>query len=149
MNGPICVDASFIVTLLVPERFSQAALSLWEEWIAEDASVIAPGLLRYEATSALYRKAFRGLIAWDDMVLALDQFLRLDIEWRDPPSMPKRASELAREFKRPNTYDAFSLALAEILGIRLWTGDEKLFNAVRSRFENIHWLGGAVLSPGG
>jgi predicted nucleic acid-binding protein len=148
MSNRVCVDASFIVTLLVPERFSQAALSLWEEWIAEDASIVAPGLLRYEATSALYRKAFRDLLTWDDTSLALEQLLKLDIEWLDPAGLPKRASELAREFSRPNTYDAFYLALAEMLDIGLWTGDARLFNALRSRFENIHWLGGADLLAG-
>lgn len=148
MSNRVCVDASFIVALLCPELFSQAALSLWEEWIAEDASIVAPGLLRYEATSALYRKAFRDLLTWDDTSLALEQLLKLDIEWLDPAGLPKRASELAREFCRPNTYDAFYLALAEMLDIGLWTGDARLFNALRSRFENIHWLGGADLLAG-
>jgi predicted nucleic acid-binding protein len=73
----------------------------------------------------------------------LSQFLRLDIAWIDPPLLPIRASELAKEFQCPNTGDAFYLAQAEFLGCPLWTADERLYNAVRSRFGLVHWLGEA------
>jgi predicted nucleic acid-binding protein len=137
----VCVDASLIVALLVPEGFSQAALSLWQDWIDKDEVIVAPGLLRYEVTSALYRKSFRGQITQQDSLLALEQFVRLDISYLDPLGQHRRAMELAQIFQRPNTYDAHYLALAEHLGCPLWSGDERLFNAVRQGFENIHWLG--------
>jgi len=137
----VCVDASLVVALLAPERFSQLALSLWEAWVTADYTITAPRLLCYEVTAALYRKAFQGLISWDDEQAILNQFINLDIDWDEPTGLPVRASELARVFQRPNTYDAFYLAQAEILGCPLWTADERLYNAVRGRFSLIHWLG--------
>ncbi len=141
VNSRVCVDASFMVALLIPESFSRSALALWEEWALADVEILAPTLLRYEVTSALYRKALRGLVAWEDSQAALAQFLMLDIEWCDPPVLPARSTELARFFQRSNTYDAFYLALAESLSCFLWTADEKLYNAVQKGFEHIRWIG--------
>jgi len=141
MTFPICVDASFIVALLVPEQFSQVALSFWEEWVQESHEVVAPSLLQFEVTSALYRKTLRGPLAWEDFHLVLQQFLDLDINWTDLPILCIRAAELAHLFQRPNTYDAFYLALAEHLDCPLWTADERFYNAVRSKYRFIHFLG--------
>jgi hypothetical protein len=56
-------------------------------------------LLRYEVNSALYRKAFRALVSFDDSLQAIGQFTRLDINFLDPPGLPRRAAELANLFK--------------------------------------------------
>ena len=78
----VCVDASFMVALLVPESFSLTALARWEEWVLGDVGIIAPALLRYEVISALYRKALRSLITWEDSQAAQTHFLTLDIEFQ-------------------------------------------------------------------
>ncbi len=141
MNSQICVDASLMVSLLVPERFSQAALSLWQEWVLKNCQTVAPLLLRYEVTSALYRKTLQDSVLVEDAHKALEQFLALDIEWVDPPHLPVRAIELAELFKRPNTYDAHYLALAEYLDCPFWTGDKRLYNATKDGFSHIQWVG--------
>jgi predicted nucleic acid-binding protein len=140
-EAKICVDASFMVALLVPESFSHTALKHWEEWIIGDMQIVAPALLWYEVISALYRKALRNLITWEDSQAAQAQFLVLDIAYQEPQGLPLRAVELAKFFQRPNTYDAFYLALAENLDCQLWTADERLFNSVQKNFQNIRWLG--------
>jgi len=141
VESKVCVDASFMVALLVPESFSQNALALWEEWVLGDVEILAPALLRYEVISALYRKGLRGLVTWEDSQAAQAQFLALDIEFQDPPALPIRAVELARFYQRPNTYDAFYLALVEYLDCFLWTADERLYNAVHASFGYIRWVG--------
>ncbi len=141
MTSQVCVDASLVVAMFVPERFSQEALALWREWMVNDWQVVAPMLLRYEFTSAIFRKALSGLITGADSREALVHFLTLDIELTDPPSLPLRAVELAERFQRPNTYDAHYLALAESLGCPFWTGDERLVNAIGASLDNIYWLG--------
>jgi predicted nucleic acid-binding protein len=140
VKSKVCVDASFMVALLIPESFSKAALEFWEEWVLGDIEINAPILLRYEVTSALYRKSFRGLITWEDRQAAQSQFSALDIVWNDPPALPLRAVELARLYQRPNAYDSFYLALGEFLDCLLWTADERLFNAVQKDFGYIHWV---------
>jgi predicted nucleic acid-binding protein len=141
MRSKICVDASLIVALLIPERFSQASLSLLEEWVRDDDQLIAPILLRYEVTSAIYRKSFRVLISVEDARKALEQFLSLDIEYVDPPNLPLLAVDLAAQFHRSNTYDAHYLALAKHQDCAVWTGDQLLYNAVKDGFEKINWIG--------
>ncbi len=141
MKSQVCIDASLMVSLLVSEEHSLAAMALWEKWVEDDSQIIAPLLLRYEVTSALYRKALRGQISREDAFLALRHFLAIDIEWIDTPSLPERATELAEKFHRPNTYDCHYLALSEHLDCEFWTGDERLFNAVKSEFGFVRWVG--------
>lgn len=136
-----CVDASFMVALLMPESFSSAALALWQVWVANDDQPVAPLLMRYEVTSALYRKSLRGQVSVADARAALGHFLALDITWLDLPDLPVRATQLAEQYQCPNTYDAHYLALAEGLNSPLWTADERLYNAVHGGFPLIHWLG--------
>ena len=142
MTSPVCADASLIETLLIPERFSQAALELWREWMVDGWQVVEPMLLRYEVTSAIYRKGKTGLISVPDSREVLKRFLQLDIDFLDPLELPLRATELAEQFQRPNTYDAYYLALAETMNCPFWTGDERLMNAVGAGFDRLHWLGG-------
>jgi predicted nucleic acid-binding protein len=141
MRSKICVDASLMVALFVPERFSKASLALWESWVRDDDQPIAPLLLRYEVSSAIYRKALRNLISVEDAREALGQFLALDIEYVDPAVLPLLATDLAAQFERPNTYDAHYLALAKHQDCAVWTGDERLYNAVKDGFNKIHWVG--------
>ena len=137
----VCVDASLVIALLLPERFSDKALRLWEKWMQADLDITAPRLIRYEVPSVIHRKGLRGLITWDDAQTVLGYFLNLDISCDESESLPIRASELARQFQRSNTYDAFYLAQAEQFSCPFWTGDERLFNAVKDGYSLIHWLG--------
>ena len=141
LRSQICIDASLVVALFVPERFSQASLFLWEGWVRDDCQPIAPLLLRYEVASAIYRKALRNLISVEDARKSLQQFLSLDIEYVDPPDLPLLATDLAAQFERPNTNDAHYLALAKHLDCSVWTGDERMYNALKDGFDQIHWVG--------
>jgi predicted nucleic acid-binding protein len=147
MKSQVCVDASLVVAMFMPERFSRAALTCWKDWMLDGTQVAAPVLLRYEVVSAVYRKVLLRMIQADDCKKALQNFLALDIEMMDAPDLSLRAMELAEKFNRPNTYDAHYLALAEHLGCPFWTGDERLYNAARSGFDDIFWLG-EILIPG-
>jgi predicted nucleic acid-binding protein len=53
MKSQICVDASLVVAMFMPERFSQAALALWKKWTLDELQVVAPRLLQYEVVSPL------------------------------------------------------------------------------------------------
>jgi predicted nucleic acid-binding protein len=140
-NWPICVDASVVVALVAPESQSERALTLWTTWMSRETQVVAPGLLRYELASALWRKAVRGLMQMEDARRALEVALSLDITFLDPPELPLKAFDLASRLNRPTTYDMCYLALTEIVGGEFWTADERLYNAVREAFPAIRWLG--------
>jgi predicted nucleic acid-binding protein len=140
-NWPICVDARVVVALVAPESQSERALTLWTTWMSRETQVVAPGLLRYELASALWRKAVRGLMQMEDARRALEVALSLDITFLDPPELPLKAFDLASRLNRPTTYDMCYLALTEIVGGEFWTADERLYNAVREAFPAIRWLG--------
>jgi len=141
LNSPICVDASLVVALVVPESQSEKALTLWTAWMSQERQVVAPGLLRYELTSALRRKAVRGLLREADARRALEAALSLDIDFLDPPELPRRAFDLACRLHLPTAYDACYLALTEMVGGEFWTADERLYRAVREAFPAIRQLG--------
>jgi len=140
MRSDICVDASFVIALIVPERFTDSATKLWKKWYENDDRIAAPSLLRYEVTNAIYRKVFQGLVNLDDGEAALRQFLELDIEYAYLPALHVKASELAKSFYRPNTYDAHYLALAYHLNCPLWTADERLYNSVKDKSTSVKWI---------
>ncbi len=137
----VCVDASIVVALMTVESWSKRALALWTEWTRGGVQIIAPVLLRYETTSVLRHKVVRGVISLQDARRALEEAQSLDIELLDPPGLPLRAFELAARFNRPTAYDAYYLALADMVGSEFWTADERLYNAVRGGFPDIRWLG--------
>lgn len=140
MDETVCVDASLIVALLMPERYTSQSTHLWEAWVSQDIQIVSPSLLGYEVTSALYRKMFQGMITPEDGQSALQQFVALDIKMLTLPELHFSATELARQFNRPNTYDAHYLALSKHLASALWTADERLYNTVRDKFSFVRWV---------
>lgn len=141
MNSQVCIDANLIVAILVTERFTDAATTLWENWILSETQPVAPLLLHYEVVSVLRRKVYSNQIASEDAHAALGEFRMMDIQWQDSFALTLRAYELAEAFNRPRAYDTHYLALAEHLDCPLWTGDERLYNAVHENFPLIRWLG--------
>ncbi len=140
-KSQVCVDANVVVALVTAESFSRTALALWQEFTKKAQQPVTLPLLRYEVTSALYRKVTRGAMDSTDAFQALREALSLDIHYLDPPSLSEQAFELAARFQRPATYDAHYLALADHLNCLFWTADERLYNAVHADLPYIRWLG--------
>jgi len=53
----------------------------------------------------------------------------------------RRAYEIATLLELPTAYDAQYLAVAERYECEFWMADERLHNAVSSRFPSVQWLG--------
>jgi len=101
MNRAVCVDASFIVAMLTPERYTTPATARWKAWIKDDFRILAPSLLGYEVTSALYRKVLQEQIEPKDGQAALEQFLAMDIESIHPPELHARPAILPSSSTAP------------------------------------------------
>ena len=140
-SSPICIDANLVVIIVAPEAQRPAVLRLWESWLEQDRELVAPRLLTYEVTAALWRKVWRELLPQEEAQRAVKAALDIGVTLLDPPGLSERAFELAAHFRRPATYDAHYLALAERLSCPFWTADERLYNAVYADFPLIHWLG--------
>ena len=141
MESKICVDASLTLKLVLPESDSDLAQTQWQEWIGAAVEIIAPDLLIYETTSVLRNRVYRREVTQSEADEALRILTSLDIAYHQPGAIRQSTWELARRFNRPTAYDAFYLALAQEEGSPLWTGDKRLYNAVKDQLKWVHALG--------
>jgi predicted nucleic acid-binding protein len=124
-----CVDAVVVIRLLVHPQL-EVVRQHWERWTVTGERIVAPHLLRYEVTNSIRRYEVSGNLTTSEAAKAVEALLSLPIEYVDVSADSGRALALARQFNRPAAYDAHYLALAERLGIKLWTMDQRLVNAV-------------------
>lgn len=134
----ICVDASFIIRLVTQPSGTSTYLSLWEQWLANDAEIIAPSLLYYEVSNGLYKYVVANMTTLEESTQFLQAALTLPITLYQDASLYQKGHSLADELNLPATYDAHYLALSEHLNAEFWTCDRRLFNTVRSRLSWIH-----------
>lgn len=139
MASSICVDASLVLALLLPEELTTRVEVLWQEWLDARVEVVGPPLLFAEVTSVLRAAVFFGRIAPEDGEGYFTEFLSMGIRQVEPPDLQQRAWALARAHNRPRAYDAQYLAVAEALGSALWTADRRLTRAVGH--PAVRWVG--------
>ncbi len=146
MTGRVVIDASLATMWAVPERYSEQALSLAARWAEQNMRLLTPCLMLAEANNALYKRILRGEMTLTTAQAALDVILGFAVEIQEEPGLQARAMALARQPRRPTTYDCQYLALAEHHACELWTGDERLCNAVRQTFRWVKWVGEYIAS---
>lgn len=139
-SSAVCVDANLLVRLVV-DPTEQAVGQLWARWRAEQRQFVAPTFLYYEVTNALYRYQRAGTFSASAVRLMLQAALTVPFQLHGDPALHVSALALAERFSLPATYDAHYLALAERLGVELWTGDRRLASAVRPVLSWVHLLG--------
>jgi predicted nucleic acid-binding protein len=137
----VCVDASFVLRLLLGGPGSGRAEDLWEQWGRDEVSAMAPGLIFYEITNALHRLSVSSVISVEEEDQFLGLALELSIDVISEPFLHRGALLIARKCGLKSTYDAHYLALAQELDSDLWTADRRLVNTVTERFPLIKFLG--------
>lgn len=141
------VDASLVAMWVLPEPYSPLALALAADWARTDVQIIAPSFMMAEVASALYKRVRSGELSLAQAQEALDVVVGFGVRLEEEPELHHRALALAHQLDRPTPYDAHYLALAELRGCEAWTGDERLYNAVRSRLPWVRWI--ATYATGG
>lgn len=135
-SSVICVDASLVVRFLV-DPDNQTVQALWDQWFQEGYVFVAPSLLHYEVLNALFQYERHGKLSAQATSEALTASLKIPIRLYSEFELHREALQLARRFALPACYDAHYVALAERLGIELWTCDERLFKKVK---DNLPWV---------
>lgn len=103
-------------------------------------SLLYDGGWIYETIAVLRNRVYRREITQREAEEALGILAGLRITYLHPPGIRQVAWELARRFNRPTTYDGFYLALAQLEGCPFWTGDRRLYNAVKNGLEWVYVL---------
>jgi predicted nucleic acid-binding protein len=141
LKSQICIDVNLALKLVLVEEDSPKAQRLWDAWIDANVEIIAPPLLAFEGTSVICNKMYRGLIPPGEAELMFKTFHLLGVRFLYPDGLHQQAWELAKRFNHPQAHDSHYLALAEILGLELWTADQRIYNTVKHELSWVKWLG--------
>lgn len=137
MNSKVCIDASFLLKLVLPEDYSEKVHIIWAEWINTTKSVHAPYLLIYEVHSVIRNKAYRKELTLNEGITALEVLMEQEIIFYHSPGTAKVAWNFAKKYNRPTLYDSFYLAVAKEIESEFWTADKKLVNSLNNE---IPWV---------
>ena len=124
----VVVDASAVVALLV----DSGRTGTWAETVVSDAPLAGPELVLAETGNVLRRLERAGEISRLEATSAYRDLLRLDLTLFPFAPFAERIWELRRNL---TSYDAWYVALAEVLGCPLVTLDAKLRRAPGPRCE--------------
>jgi predicted nucleic acid-binding protein len=138
MTQMLCVDASFVVRFVTSKNPDSPFDQLWQQWRQAQTILAVPALFYYEVSNALHRYGISGQLSQEEGTVLLDQVLEFDLRSYGDADLHRQALKIAQRENLPASYDAHYLALAERLEIEFWTGDRRLFNAVRSHLPWVH-----------
>ena len=136
----VCVDASVIVKLVVPEADSASARAAWASWIDAEALVIGPAHLPLEVINGLRRSLLSGLLSAEEAQEAVRRVAGLPILTFEAEQLGLAdlwGSFIERFDGRVTPYDAAYLQVASQFGCELWTADDRL---VRTVGEQLPWV---------
>ena len=142
MTG-LVIDASVVIKRLIREDHSDRAHALFADTLLAGLTLFAPPLLPSEVTNVLFQRTRRqqNTISPGEADGALAMFLTLPIHLEVPPDLYPRALHFARASGQRATYDCVYVALAEILGVELWTADERLVRSASTVAPWVRWIG--------
>jgi predicted nucleic acid-binding protein len=118
----VVVDASFVVAVLT----DGGDVGAWGERLVAEHALVAPHLLPVEAANMLRRAAQGGLLSEDVAALAHADLVDLPVQLLPYEPVAPRVWELRSNVA---AYDAWYVALAEILELPLATLDRRVAHA--------------------
>jgi len=131
----LVVDANVVAKLyLRDEQYTDKADLLFSRFREGEVLLIAPRLITYEVPAAIKRGAVRVKVAKEIWRAALSSFESLGLSVVDDSDAKYEATRLAINYAC-SYYDALYILLAEDLGCRLITADERLWRNLRGQVE--------------
>lgn len=121
------------------ERLTAEALALLRKYAQKEIRFIIPDLFWAEIASAFWKAIRLGRFDKTAAQEALSYLSRCDLLSYSSALLLQSAFDIANEFNR-SVYDSLYVALAAHSRAPLITADERLANALASRFP-IKWLG--------
>ena len=137
----VVIDASVALKWrLRDEEATDKADALLDDFLAGNLVLLAPTLFDYEIANALRMAVIRQRLSEQEAFTALQDFSQYTITRCDFAGFSMETLQLSAEHQR-SAYDSAYLALAESQGVWFFTGDRRLFNAVRQSVAWVKWIG--------
>jgi predicted nucleic acid-binding protein len=136
------VDASVAAKWLLPaagEDLLEQSNRLLERYIGRDLQLLAPDLIGAEIGNVLWKAVRRKRISAANAENSLRRFTELSIPFVPSSELLVRSLQISITCDR-SFYDSLYVALALSTRTELVTADERLVNALGSRFP-VRWLG--------
>lgn len=134
-----CVDASVVVRLLIG-RDDRPVRALWDSLLEERVEIIAPVLLLYEVTNALYQQQRQNRLGADIVSLMIKTARAMPIRFYNSEDLHADAHRIASELGLSAAYDAHYLVTAGRNDADFWTSDKKLVDKIAGKLEWVHYL---------
>jgi predicted nucleic acid-binding protein len=136
------VDASVGAKWATPELIEPLAGRANEflrQYVTGSVRILVPDLFWLEIGSVLWKAVRRGIITPDLAQLGISAMTARGIPTLPTQPVMSEALKIAVDYGR-TVYDSAYVALAVATGSQLLTADERLVNALGSRFP-VRWLG--------
>ena len=135
MVEQLVVDANVVAKLyLKDEQYTDKADLLFSRFKRGEVQLIAPRLITYEVPAAIKKGAARVKAGKEIWQAALSSFESLGLTIVDDSDAKYEATRLAINYAC-HYYDALYMLLAEDLGCRFITAEEKLWRNLHTRLE--------------
>ncbi len=131
----LCLDASVIVCIATGDA-SEELQQLAIQWASDGERFIAPAVLGYEFTNALYKAARSGAEA-SAVALAFQTYRKMNIELVDCSDIHEEALALSLKYGMRASYDAHYLLLAAKRDVDLYTCDRTFVNSLRGDWPRV------------
>jgi predicted nucleic acid-binding protein len=136
----LVVDCSIVVKWkITAEDYAAEAEECLLDWQKQAVEICAPNLLQSEVMSAFLRAHRRGRVTDAVARAAIQDLLALPFLLFEVAPLVMAAFEIAQQHNQ-RSYDCIYVALAVREGIELWTGDQRLYNALRAHFACVRWI---------
>ncbi len=137
----VVIDASVALKwVLNDEEHVAEASALLLDQRAGLLELHAPELLGYEFSNVLWVASRQGRITPANARAAIQLFRQLGILYHPLADVWDDAVNLAFQYQR-SVYDSAYVALAQRLGVWLFTGDRRLHNALSPHLNCVRWIG--------
>ena len=138
----VVVDASVSLKWFLPPKYeplSAEAAALYEKYARKEVEFIIPDIFWAELGSGFWKAVRLGRFQKSSAEKAMASLMKCDLPTFPSGTLLHRAFEIATNYGR-SVYDSLYVALAEKSKAELITADERLANALASRFP-VKWLG--------
>lgn len=139
----LTIDASTAAKWqLADESEAEQARHMLYDYAAGRVAFVAPIIWHYEVANIMNKAVGTQRLTEEEGAMAFAALQALGIEFIPLPH-PAEAYRLTRLYRR-SVYDSLYLAVAQQHQMDLWTGDRRLYHAVRQRLPFVKWIGDYV-----